>query len=265
MSHAVHSKNSFKQIASHYGRITLWGNIIITLYIESNSVSFITEKYQLCNLLSYVKEDVRMSHQSMVKGVMFDFLDITTLSDRDIQQAFEQMSVHRQKRVSGFALDDDIRRSVGADLLGRKTAAAFAGCSPDDIMILQLPSGQPVIKDADYFISLSHAGKYAMCAVSHRPVGADIESPDRSGERVCRRFCSEGEKQYIYASGKYDPIRFATVWTAKEAIVKTDGRGLSSLSSLVVADADGLILSTEQYELINGIYCGMIYTIAADR
>ncbi len=207
-----------------------------------------------------------MEQPMIIKGVMLNFLDITTLSYDDIVQAFEKMSVHRQTRICGFAHDDDLRRSVGADLLGRMTAAAFTGMSSDEIMIIQYPSGQPAVKDVDCHLSLSHTGNYAMCAVSRRPVGADIESPNRNASRVCRKICSEEERQYIYASGEFDSSRFAAVWTAKEAVLKMDGLGLSAgIGSVIVANEKGLIVSSEKYELINGIYCGMVYCAAVSR
>jgi len=207
-----------------------------------------------------------MDSQNTIKGVVFDFLDVTSLSDHDIAQAFEKMSLHRQNRIIGFARDEDVRRSIGADLLGRLTAARFTGLTPDDIMIIQYPTGQPALKDIDCHISLSHAGNYAMCAVSSRPVGADIESTDRNVSRVCRKICSDEEQQYIFASGQFSTSRFAVVWTAKEAVLKMDGHGLSAgIGSIIVADSSGLIPSTEKYELISGIYCGMVYSVAVTK
>ncbi len=206
-----------------------------------------------------------MTNHPVSGKLLYDFLDVTALTAEQLTDAFRCMSVTQQKRISSFRNGDDVVRSIGADLLGRLTASRFLGIPPEKVRIIRHPSGQPAIKGSDCFISLSHAGSLAMCAVSSRPVGADIESPRRNAERVCRRICRKAELDYIYASGEYDPNRFAAVWTAKEAVLKMHGKGLGGgISTVEVADRNGILSLTPTYRLISGIHCGMVFSVAEE-
>jgi len=204
-----------------------------------------------------------MRHLSALKGVVYDFLDVTVPSQSELEIAFHKMSAQKQLRVSSFSKEIDRRRSICADWLGRTVAASFLSVSAEDITITQLENGQPSLGPLPCFISLSHSGTYAMCAVSGRPVGVDIEFPDDRGERVCRRICTEEELRYIFENGTYDRVRFAQIWTAKEAILKMDGKGLSGgISTLSVADSDGINTNRKECSLYSGEYNNHIFTIA---
>jgi 4'-phosphopantetheinyl transferase len=77
--------------------------------------------------------------------------------------------------------------------------------------------------------NLSHSGIYAAAAVSRgREVGIDLERirPDAAGRDIAARFFSSEERAWLEATPGVEA--FFRLWTAKEAVLKAMGTGLST-------------------------------------
>jgi len=87
--------------------------------------------------------------------------------------------------------------------------------------ILKKDNGEPYLEGEPYHISLTHKGDLAVAALSRSSVGVDIEdvTVPRNVERLSRLF-DESEKPN-------DLYEFYRVWTAKEAMGKRQGTGIS--------------------------------------
>ncbi|MCR5417802.1 MAG: 4'-phosphopantetheinyl transferase superfamily protein [Lachnospiraceae bacterium] len=84
-------------------------------------------------------------------------------------------------------------------------------------------------------ISISHSGDYVAVAISDREVGVDIQKRRSVRESLTDRVMSPEEKR------EYDRLcsedagseaareYFLSVWTAKEAVSKMDGRGIFAM------------------------------------
>lgn len=109
--------------------------------------------------------------------------------------------------------------------------------------------GKPYFPDRpDLHTSVSHSGKYFVCALSCSPVGIDIqehtlrkgETPENAAvrlQKIAARFFHPAEKEYIE---KDTFTRFYRVWTAKEAYVKYTGRGIDGDFSKLCAITDNM-------------------------
>lgn len=73
--------------------------------------------------------------------------------------------------------------------------------------------------------SVSHSGGLALCALSDREVGADVELVRPRRERLPAYALSEAELAWYQAHGGGWEW-FYTLWTLKEARVKCTGQGL---------------------------------------
>ena len=120
------------------------------------------------------------------------------------------------------------------------------------------------------FFSLSHSGGYALLAAAESDVGADLERVRPAPERVAARVFTPDEQRWLGNGEDYD-ARFFTLWTLKEALLKTCGRGLTlPLQSLdvlpllrgqSVQTPDGAFFgSTQQFDG----YCLAVCTHASD-
>ena len=86
--------------------------------------------------------------------------------------------------------------------------------------------GKPWFPDAPHLhFSVSHSGGLALCALSHREVGADIEVVRPRRERL-PAYALSGEELAWYQAHDGGWERFYTLWTLKEAKVKCTGQGL---------------------------------------
>ncbi len=135
----------------------------------------------------------------------------------------------------------------------RRVLAAYLDVRPEIIGLRQNGHGRPVLDGTlagrlDF--NWSHSGTRAVIAVARSlPVlGVDIEHvrPGRSFMALAKRFYAPGEYAQL-ASLRDDeqPQAFIRLWTAKEALLKAHGRGLSHGLHKVafVCDEDRLTLA----------------------
>ncbi len=86
--------------------------------------------------------------------------------------------------------------------------------------------GKPYFPDfPDCHFNLSHSGRYALCALSDVPVGADIEAVRRRNARMLEKHLTESELAWCREEADPWP-RFCLLWTRRESAVKRTGQGL---------------------------------------
>ena len=106
--------------------------------------------------------------------------------------------------------------------------------APISTEIRRAPSGKPYFNSpATPFFSVSHSKGIAAAAIvdcKYGEIGFDIEAVDGKYDflRIANRYFGEAEKAQISES-KNPAETFFSLWTAKEAMAKIDGGGLSAL------------------------------------
>ena len=142
---------------------------------------------------------------------------ISGLSDEDIDRWRNTAPRDRISAVERKRNEADRLRSILGDVLAVRTLNDIT-CRTD-IVLKRDASGRPYADSLPLFISVSHSGSIAVCAVSDRPVGIDVEQIKKRSFKLTDRIFSEDEIAYISGSAK----RFFEVWTAKEAYAKKLG------------------------------------------
>lgn len=85
--------------------------------------------------------------------------------------------------------------------------------------------GKPYFPGREERFSVSHSGGLALCALSSRRVGCDIELVRPRSANLPRYALGEKEyRWYLERGGRWED--FYTLWTLKEARVKCTGEGL---------------------------------------
>lgn len=157
-----------------------------------------------------------------------------TLLDRD-----------RQGTVLSLRNKKEKERSICAGLLLRY-AYLEAGYGIKDWQQVQIGKGvygKPYIKGyEDFQYSLSHSGEWIVCAVDIMPVGADIQEMKSWKMQMAKRFYHADEYDRLLAIKENDSDRrtreFYSIWTAKESVVKWNGRGIGAGISRYVTAQD---------------------------
>lgn len=136
----------------------------------------------------------------------------------------------------------------------RHILSHYIKLSPAELQFSTTEKGKPFCVDSLLQFSLSHTQDYALLAISHTPLGVDVEKiePQRAELSIAKRFFAEEEYQHLATLPEPERIQaFFSVWTRKEAFVKALGLGLSyplnafAVNTAKAAAANFLRLSTE--------------------
>jgi 4'-phosphopantetheinyl transferase len=129
-----------------------------------------------------------------------------------------------------YHFDADMRRSLVARASLRQHLSHYCGVDPAAIVIREDGHAKPDAPATGMYFNVSHAADFVGIAFSSAcPVGFDLERirPMRDALSIAARFFSTEEQQVVARAVDPDQA-FFEVWTAKEALVKGTGTGLSS-------------------------------------
>ena len=159
-----------------------------------------------------------------------DCMEITPLENGKLfREWLERMPEYRKRKVASLRSAESQRLSLGVGIL-LFHALEKRGIDGSAVRIGEGEYGQPWLPEwPEIHFSLSHAGKWALCAVSGLPVGCDAERSGRGNLRVAERFFHPEEKAAL--AKENDPeardLLFTRIWTRKESYVKAIGKGVS--------------------------------------
>lgn len=147
-------------------------------------------------------------------------------------------AAERAKAARFMRLPDQVRfastRSVLRELLGEAL-----GMHPRDVPFVVSERGKPMLADSPgsplslspLYFNVSHSGDHALIALSRRRgVGVDIERINAAIDwrGLARLVCTTDERQAIEdVPPAFQPAQFFRCWTAKEALLKTLGLGIT--------------------------------------
>ncbi|MBB3226617.1 4'-phosphopantetheinyl transferase [Luteibacter sp. Sphag1AF] len=146
---------------------------------------------------------------------------------------------------------------VSAEALFRPWLAAYASVDASSLSVVRGPHGKPWLEAPfdDLSFSWSHSGDQALLAVGRGEpgfqLGVDIERV-RARPRVlalAERFFSADE--FVLLSARDEPERldgFLALWTAKEAVLKANGGGLSYGLHRASFRMEGGVAAPEQFD-----------------
>jgi 4'-phosphopantetheinyl transferase len=106
------------------------------------------------------------------------------------------------------------QESLGAGLL-YAYAMRRRGLSGDEPVAV-LAAGKPVLaRQTDVHFSLSHSGPWAMCAVSDKPVGVDVQQIKPVKLSIARRFHPQEQAWLLHQPMQAQQAAFFCLWTRK--------------------------------------------------
>lgn len=144
----------------------------------------------------------------------------------------------RRRRLERLRYASAREASLGAGLLWRYVMERHGVHPEEPIRFLQ--AGKPVFAQRDdLHFSLSHSGPYAMCAISDRTVGVDIQQIKPVHLSVARRFHFRERDWLANQPPAEQNNAFFRIWTRKEAWVK--------------AVSYDQLLSLDQEDVIHGV------------
>jgi 4'-phosphopantetheinyl transferase len=134
------------------------------------------------------------------------------------------------------------------------------------------PSGEPYLSMPNEMttrlhISISHSGLWCACLISDadQPAGIDLEdlSKERDFLHLAEHYFSKDEIEWVKKEGK---LPFYKLWTAREAIAKRNGKGLSEALKIelhpISLSTGAVVVENCKCYLTQHITENYIYTIA---
>lgn len=153
-------------------------------------------------------------------------MDTRALEDPERFSArYLEMPPWRKAKIDALRFEKDKRLSLAAGVLLRR-ALERAGAGEAEVCFEK--NGKPYLPGGGLEFNLSHSGRVAVCAVSPRPVGVDVEAFRHFDEKLLRHICREDELAFFRArAAPGDEDRFFTgLWTLKESFLKYLGTGI---------------------------------------
>ena len=154
---------------------------------------------------------------------IFDRLDQYT--DELYEKHLSSLPTWRREKALQYKKLDDRKRSVLAFVLLQRALREEYGITEFPEFVYN-EFGKPSLPNLPIHFSLSHCNDAVACAVSYHNIGIDVESIVPYNPDVARRVCSADELKMLEQSLNKD-VEFIKLWTAKEAISKYEGMGLS--------------------------------------
>ena len=153
-------------------------------------------------------------------------------------------------RAARFTVEHPRRVFITARTALRLALGERLGRNPTSLAFVLGPHGKPKLKPAgetststiQAHFNLSHSGNTIVIALTEGvELGVDVEELDRDTptERLARRFFTQAEASAVEKAQEKDRNRvFFHCWTAKEAVLKATGSGLTVPVREVEVDPD---------------------------
>jgi 4'-phosphopantetheinyl transferase len=150
-------------------------------------------------------------------------------------QLTHALNLEEQERANDFRLDDARRRFVIARGALRHLLGKYLGLQPGEVTLAQGENEKPILAEvhaaSGLQFNVSHSSDLALIAfASECEVGVDVERVRTVGhfEQISRRFFHPAETQAILGTPTQQRhLAFLRCWTAKEAVLKALGKGIT--------------------------------------
>lgn len=154
--------------------------------------------------------------------------NINDFEENEYRRFHNMVTDWKRERFDRYKHVEDYRRSLLGDVLSRSLLEKMTGIDACELDICIDDMGKPYVANAENaYFNVSHSGDCVACIVSDKPCGIDIETMDKDNLDIAKRFFAKSEYEYISDCPKEEiKRRFYEIWTAKEAYLKYDGKGL---------------------------------------
>jgi 4'-phosphopantetheinyl transferase len=174
-----------------------------------------------------LRECVREYTRECAPGHLDLWLLSTLISDPDRPIYDGVLTPEERQRAGRFHFDADRNRFMAGRGGLRWILSLYCGIPPEVLTFETGPHGKPELPPFPALsFNVSHSGEYVLIAVTTGTnCGVDIECKRRSAneEGIAQRFFCPREVEWL----RRTKDGFLRLWTAKEAIIKAVGGGLS--------------------------------------
>ena len=183
-------------------------------YLKITQVFFESKNITLINTQMSTELDYKEIH---IWKVTFFYTDLIV----------NQLEIDRSKNYHSPELANIFLHSRSAL---RRIVSLYTGKPPLSFQIELSPNGKPFFANyPDIFFNISHSQTGLAVAFSRNEIGFDIENihRHRNSLGIAKRFFSKREIEFCDSANQPNSDMFLRIWTAKEAMLKLSGSGIS--------------------------------------
>ncbi len=149
-------------------------------------------------------------------------IDTDTLTEEEINN----LSSNRREKAMRYSFSKDRNLSLAAGV-ALDIAIQEYGLREKDVLIEYNEHRKPYLKDHPHIhFNLSHSGKKALCVISDKEVGCDIEEIKEPYYDIVSRCFSNTEQKFLENAADKKEM-FFRIWVAKESFLKAIGCGIN--------------------------------------
>jgi 4'-phosphopantetheinyl transferase len=140
------------------------------------------------------------------------------------------LTIPERARADRYRFPEDRRRSIVARAATRRFLSRYLNSDPATLVIDEEEFGKPVLRGHEMEFNASHSGDLvALAFANDTAIGVDVERRRQLSDplALARRYFSAEEVAIVERSADAGDAFFA-IWTAKEAIVKANGKGIGT-------------------------------------
>lgn len=180
-----------------------------------------------------------------------------------LRELLRHVSVEKKQKIARFIKQDDVYRTLLADILVRSIICRKLQLKNHEIDFSNNLYGKPHLCNAtDFQFNVSHSGEWIACAVDKNQIGVDIEKiePIDSISISESFFSSEEYNDLLIKNGNERLTYFYELWTMKESYIKAVGKGLAiPLHSVAVKRYRQNYMEIEEVNSHIQYYCKQYY------
>ena len=143
----------------------------------------------------------------------------------DWEAALPLLSDQRREQCLKFKFEQGRKTCAAAYLLLREGLQKEYGLTEKPVFEYGEHGKPSIVGHPDIYFNMSHCKEAAICVLSDKPVGVDIESIRRYSESLARYTMNDEELALIEKAERRD-VEFIRLWTLKEAVLKHSGEGI---------------------------------------
>jgi 4'-phosphopantetheinyl transferase len=147
------------------------------------------------------------------------------IANFDWQAALPLLSDQRREQCLKFKHEQGRKTCAAAYLLLCEGLRKEYGISEKPVFEYGEHGKPSIVGHPEIFFNMSHCREAAICVLSDKPVGVDIESIRPYNESLARYTMSDEEMALIESAERRD-VEFIRLWTLKEAVLKCSGEGI---------------------------------------
>lgn len=151
----------------------------------------------------------------------------------DLEAGLKDISEQRREQALKFKFEQGQRLCVLAYQLLKEGLQKEYGITDNPIFEYNEHGKPSIVGHPEIYFNLSHCKEAAICVISDKPIGVDVESIREFKDSLVNYTMNDEEKAEM-ASSSNPAATFIRLWTMKEATSKLIGTGITNDVKLLI-------------------------------